>query len=169
MRAGVSTKEIGAEIEAAIKKFGFKPIENLCGHSIEPFVLHAGIEIPNVPLGGYTLQEGDVFAVEPFATTGEGRVRENGLVCEIYSLDEVKPVRLPASRKLVEIVAEEYKTLPFAKRWLAEIPGLQMALNDLLRQGMLHSYPLLREREGSLVSQAETDVVVEKDSVKILV
>ncbi len=169
MKAGVSTRKVGAEIEATIKKFGFNPIENLCGHSIEPFVLHAGIEIPNVEAGNYVLQEGDVFAVEPFATTGEGRVREASEVCEIYSLAEPKPVRLSSSRKLMELVAEEYHTLPFAKRWLQEFAGLQLAVNDLHRQGVLHGYPLLRERPGAMVAQAETDVIVEKDGVKIIV
>ncbi len=169
MKAGVSTRKIGEEIEKTIKKFGFKPVENLCGHSIEPYVLHAGIEIPNVPFGNYELQEGDVFAVEPFASTGEGHVREDASVCEIYSIAEPKPVRLQASRQVMEIVLEEYRTLPFAKRWLAELPGLQVAINDLGKQGVIHGYPLLKERAGALVSQAETDVIVEKDSVKVLV
>lgn len=169
MKAGVSTRKIGEEIEKTIEKYGFKPIENLCGHSIEPFVLHAGIEIPNVAFGNYELEEGDVFAVEPFASTGEGHVREDASVCEIYSLAEPRPVRLQASRQVMEIALEEYKTLPFAKRWLAEIPGLQIAINDLGKQGIIHGYPLLREKPGVLVSQAETDVIVEKDSVKILV
>lgn len=169
MKAGVNTREIGREIEKTIKQFGFRPIENLCGHSIEPFVLHAGVEIPNVPVGGYTLEEGDVFAVEPFATNGGGRVREDASVCEIYSLAEPKPVRLQASRRVMEMVAEEYKTLPFAKRWLAEIPGLQIAVNDLSRQGVIHGYPLLHEKPGALVSQAETDVIVEEDGVKVIV
>ena len=169
MKAGVSTKKIGQEIQQTIEKYGFRPVENLCGHSIEPYVLHAGIEIPNVPFGGYELEEGDVFAVEPFASTGEGHVREDASICEIYSLAEPKPVRMQASRKLIELVAEEYHTLPFAKRWLAEIPGLQLAINDLGKQGVMHGYPLLKERQGVLVSQAETDVIVEKDSVKVIV
>jgi len=169
MKAGVNVKDVGAEIERTITSKGFKPIENLCGHSIEPFLLHAGLEIPNVERGGYELQEGDVFAVEPFASTGDGRVREAGEVCEIFSLSEVRPVRMPASRRLLEMIADEYKTLPFAKRWLAEIPGAQLAINDLSKHGMLHAYPLLREKPGALVSQDETVVIIEKDSVKVLV
>lgn len=170
MKAGVNTRMVGGEIEKTIKKFGFKPIENLCGHLLLPWDLHAGVEVPNVGShGGVALEEGMAYAVEPFASTGEGRVRDDESFCEIYSLAEAKPVRLPASRRVLEIVVEDYKTLPFAKRWLQEVPGAQMAFNDLQRQGVLHAYHLLREASGALVSQAETSVVVEESGVKVLV
>lgn len=168
MKAGVNAKEVGAAIQTVITARGFKPVENLCGHLLEPWVLHAGSEIPNLPVHGQELQEGEVYAVEPFATTGQGRVREDGSFCEIYSVVFPKNVRMPASRKVLEIVAEEYRALPFAKRWLQEIPMLQLAVGDLQKQDVLHAYPLLRDVEGSLVAQAETTVEVESDGVKVL-
>ncbi len=169
MRAGANTRQVGKSIEAAIRSRGFKPIENLCGHSLEPWVLHAGTEIPNVEAGGRVLEEGEVFAVEPFASTGSGLVHEGTAEAEIYSVASAKPVRLPASRRLLGMVLEEYKLLPFAKRWLQEIPSLNLAVNDLSRQGVLHSYPVLRETSGAFVSQAETTVIIEGDSVTVLV
>ncbi|MBI3587818.1 type II methionyl aminopeptidase [Candidatus Micrarchaeota archaeon] len=170
VRPGVDSKEVGRVIEEAIAKRGFRPIENLCGHAISHFDLHAGVEIPNVARnGGHIFEEGEVFAIEPFATDGDGRVREDGTHTEIYSLVQAKPVRLQASRQLLSIIASDYATLPFAKRWLQEFPSLNLALNDLTKQGMLHSYSLLRERQGALVSQAETTVIVEADGVKVLV
>jgi len=173
MRAGKNVREIGAEIQKTIESFGFKPVENLCGHLLKPFTIHAGVEIPNVARGNHVLKEGDVFAVEPFATTGAGRVEE-GSVCEIFSIANLKNVRLPQSRKVLEIVSSDYSTLPFAKRWLAKkmsLPSVELALNDLLRQNVLHDYPVLVEVNsalGALVSQAEATVIVEKDSVKVL-
>ncbi len=170
MKAGVNTKAVGEEIEKTIRKFGFKPVENLCGHLLLPWDLHAGVEVPNVAShGGVELEEGSAYAVEPFASTGEGRVRDDDAFLEIYSLAEPRPVRLPASRAVLKLVAEEYKTLPFAKRWLQEVPMLQLALNDLSKQGVLHAYHLLREAPGALVSQAETSVIVEEGGVKVLV
>ena len=171
MKAGVCVKDIGAAIESAIVSRGFKPIENLCGHSLEPYVIHAGESIPNVPKGDYVLQEGDVFAVEPFATTGAGKV-EDGSFCEIYSLANPRNVRLPQSRKVLEFIMEERQTLPFAKRHLLKClsgeGAIDLALADLSRQEIIHSYPVLKEVNGGIVSQAETTVIVEKDSVKVL-
>lgn len=172
MRAGASVSKVGAAIQKAIESRGFKPIENLSGHALEPFILHAGEQIPNVEKGSYILQEGDHFAVEPFATTGAGRVVEKGTEAEIYSLVNPRPVRLPQSRKLLEFVAEEYQTLPFCKRWLSEaLPSkasLGLALKDLMRQEILHDYPPLVEVNGGLVSQAECTVRVTQDGVDVL-
>ncbi len=167
-KAGVSVNAIGAEIEHAIASAGFKPIENLCGHSLEQWVLHAGTEIPNIDTGSYVLREGDVFAIEPFASTGSGIVRESSTEAEIYSLANPKPVRLDASRKFLAIAMEDYRLLPFAKRWLQEFPSLNLAINDLRRQGVLHAYPILHDTSDSIVAQAEATIVVEKDSVRVL-
>lgn len=169
MKAGANSRDVGAEIEKTIKSFGFKPIENLCGHSLEQWTLHAGDEIPNVAMGGSILEEGQIFAVEPFASTGSGHVKEATEPAEIYSLIGAKNVRMQASRRVLELVAEEYRTLPFAKRWMQEIPLMQFAINDLEKQGLVHGYPVLRDEANSLVSQAETTVIVETDSVKVLV
>jgi methionyl aminopeptidase len=170
MRAGVNVRDVGAVIQKTIEEKGFKPIENLCGHSLGEFLLHAGKEIPNVARGDYVLKEGDVFAVEPFATTGAGRV-EDGSYCEIYSLINVRNVRLPQSRKVLEWLVEECETLPFAKRWVDAkfsegTAGL--ALADLRRQEIVRDYPVLKEINKGLVAQAECTVVVEKDSCRVL-
>jgi len=170
MKAGVSVKEVGAAIQNAITSRGFKPIENLGGHSLEPYILHAGEEIPNTARGSYVLQEGDAFAIEPFATTGAGRVDE-GTYCEIHSLVNPKPVRLPQSRRVLEHILEEYRTLPFAKRWLAEMlstSSIELVVNDLVRQGILHSYGVLKEVNNGFVAQSEVTVIVEKGGVKNL-
>ncbi|MFH0973485.1 MAG: type II methionyl aminopeptidase [Candidatus Micrarchaeota archaeon] len=170
IKAGVNAREVGAVIEKTISSRGFKPIENLCGHSLGEFLLHAGKEIPNVARGDYVLREGDVFAVEPFATTGAGRV-EDGSYCEIYSLINVRNVRLPQSRKVLEWLVDECETLPFAKRWLDEKfseATSSLALADLRRQEIVRDYPILKEINKGLVAQAECTLVVEKDSCRVL-
>ena len=171
MHAGVPVRRVGEEIQKTIAASGFRPIENLCGHSLEQYALHAGQEIPNVARGDYVLREGDVFAVEPFATNGKGTVIE-GSFCEIFSIEEPRPVRLPNSRKIVDFALTQCGGLPFAKRWLEEIvaqPFLNLSLADLVKQGILRPYPVLVEEGRGAVSQKETTVIVERDSVKVLV
>lgn len=172
IKPGVSVYEIGAEIEKTIHSFGFLPIYNLSGHRVDEYSLHAGVEIPNHPSGNYVFEEGDVFAVEPFATNGCGKVVE-GDYCEIFSLIEEKKIRLPNSRKLYDFVLEKYKGLPFSKRWLSQLfssrSTLDLALADLLRQKVIHSYPILNEEKKGLVSQAETTVIIEENGVRVLV
>lgn len=172
MKPGKTTGEIGKVIEDTIRGKGFVPISNLCGHSIDQYVLHAGVAIPNTARGNDVLEEGDVYAIEPFATTGVGLVTD-GSYCQIYSLVNPKNVRLPQSRKVLEYLSGTFQTLPFAKRHLLKaLPSeasIDLALADLTRQGILTTYPVLVEENNGMVSQAETTVIIEKDGAKPLV
>jgi methionyl aminopeptidase len=171
IKAGTDVRDLGAEIEKTIKEYGFLPIENLCGHSLEQYNLHAGQEIPNVPRGNYLLKEGDVFAMEPFASTGAGHVTD-GDYCQIWSLEPHANmnVRMPKSRELLTQVATDRLTMPFAGRWYKNIPMLNLALRDLEKQGVFHPYPILREtKRDSFIAQAETCFIVEEDGCTVLV
>jgi methionyl aminopeptidase len=171
VRAGVTTDEIGAAVEEAIKKKGFKPVENLTGHMLMPYELHGGLSIPNVKTGrGYELEEGFVLAIEPFASTGAGHVKEDRRT-EIFAYEQDAPTRNKEAREILGYVKESYQTLPFAERWLArrwDSFKLKLALRELVTREAFHSYPILKDIPGSLVSQAEKTVIVEKEGCRIL-
>lgn len=170
VKAGVKAKEVGAVVEKTIRSKGFKPVENLTGHLLEPYNLHAGVEVPNVAKGGeHVFQEGEVFAIEPFASTGAGFVTDGPNPAEIFSITALKNVRMQHSREFLHKVFEERQLLPFAKRWFADEKMLDFTLRDLGKQGVLHDYPVLVDEDKGLVSQAESTVIIEKDSVKVLV
>ncbi|CAI7794518.1 unnamed protein product [Closterium sp. NIES-54] len=61
-----------------------KAIRNLNGHSIGPYQIHAGKSVPIVKGGEATrMEEGELFAIETFGSTGKGYVRED-LECSHY-------------------------------------------------------------------------------------
>ncbi|MFA6490009.1 MAG: type II methionyl aminopeptidase [Candidatus Micrarchaeia archaeon] len=172
MKPGVKTGAIGTAIEKEITSRGFKPIENLTGHKIEPYLLHAGVEIPNISSSSnYELAEGDIFAVEPFASAGSGRVADTSQV-EIFALQGTPKLRGKYSRDLLAHVLSNYFSLPFAERWLSTVFNsrltLATSLRELLGTGALQPYPVLRDTGRGLVSQKEHTVVIEHDSARIL-
>ncbi|QQG39191.1 MAG: type II methionyl aminopeptidase [Candidatus Woesearchaeota archaeon] len=167
VKPGLEIREIGKVIEEAIKSYGFNPITNLCGHGIEEYTQHAGLMIPNYDnKSTIKLKEGQVIAIEPFATSGEGHVTE-GAPSNIYRLVNLKPVRDKNAREVLGFIAENYKTLPFAKRWVIKELGAKANFGFLFleKQGNLSSYPQLPERSKKLVSQAEHTVIVKKKSI----
>lgn len=168
VRAGAATAKIGGAIEAAIRVRGFKPIENLTGHQLKQYELHAGTAIPNIGVSfEKRLEEGQVFAIEPFATDGRGRVVE-GSKTGIYSYLKMAPTRLAEGKAVMEL-AQERRGLPFPERWFKELNQfkLKMALRDLIKRGALHEYPVLHEAEKGLVSQAEHTMIVERDGCEV--
>lgn len=55
-----------------------KAIENLSGHSINPYQIHGGKSVCLVKNNDQTkMEEGEYFAIETFGSTGRGRVVES--------------------------------------------------------------------------------------------
>ncbi len=72
------------EIELNGTTYPIKPIRNLNGHNIDQHVIHGGKSVPIVKGGDQTkMEEGEVFAIETFGSTGKGYVREDvsGICC----------------------------------------------------------------------------------------
>lgn len=161
VRPGVTAGDLGAVVQSAIESRGYRPISNLTGHGLDQYIQHCSPTIPNIGIhGGVTLEEGMVFAIEPFATTGSGHVMEKTRK-EIYSQISQKPVRIPAGRAILEQIRDR-RGLPFSRRWLKERRE-DLALPTLLRSQVLHVYPVLSDIPGSLVSQAEHTLIVTAD------
>ncbi|MDD5192649.1 MAG: type II methionyl aminopeptidase [Candidatus Nanoarchaeia archaeon] len=157
--------EIGKTIKETIENKKFSPIINLSGHSLSQYNLHAGITIPNYANGNKNKLKEGAYAIEPFATTGEGRIYEGGS-SNIYRIENPKTPRSPNARKILEYVFEKYQTLPFSLREVQEkFPGARIALRELEQQGIIKNYPQLIETSHKPVSQAEHTIIIEKGKV----
>ncbi|MFH1786593.1 MAG: type II methionyl aminopeptidase [archaeon] len=165
---GTCVKDIGAKIQETIQSFGFKPVSNLSGHTLDQYKVHGGVNIPNVPSGSFVLEEGMVIAIEPFATDGVGMIKD-APESMIFSYLADKPVRMREAKTILKLAKERYHKLPFASRWLKLPPLTQyLALNQLTQAKALYSYPILIEKERGVVSQSEHTVIV-KDKPEVTI
>ncbi len=167
MRPGAKLNTIGALIEDTIKSYGFNPVRQLSGHQLKEYELHAEKQVPCVSgKSEVVVEEGEVFAIETFASTGSGNVTDlpNPL---IYQLLPIRvPVRFRGTRQFLSIARKEYREFPFAERWLAERmkhASLKMAIRELERNGGIISHHILAEEKGEFVSQAEHTVIITED------
>jgi hypothetical protein len=66
------------EVEIRGKTFPVKPVRNLSAHNIKQYHIHGGKSIPFVKNKDQTkMEEGEVFAIETFGTTGRGYVYDD--------------------------------------------------------------------------------------------
>jgi methionyl aminopeptidase len=164
---------IGGLIENAIRNRGFKPISNLTGHSVGRYLIHAGTSIPNVSqLSFAKVRTGEVFAIEPFVTLpdAEGRV-EDSVEMTIFRFVKAKPVASSYAKQLSNYIEANFKTLPFAERWLkgaAPEEKHDEAFKELLRSKTLMAYPVFVEASGKPVTQAEHTVLITKNGCEVL-
>lgn len=171
IRSGVELGKIGEVIEDTITKNGFNSVVNLTGHSMDRWILHSGLSIPNIKeKNPHKIEEGDVLALEPFVTEGVGRVVDTKQAY-IFRFLRDRPLRMIQARKLIEIIKKDYKNLPFAERWLEKYFNghqLNMAMRQLISSRAVYPYHVLKEKSNSTVAQAEHTVIVEKDGCMII-
>jgi len=171
IRPGIFTSELGSKVQSVIESRGFKPISNLTGHQIGRYLIHAGKSLPNVShISFRRIREGEVYAIEPFVTTleAEGKVTE-GEGSYIFRFLKRKNLRLRESKKLLRFIEKNFRTLPFAKRWLKNYGALdESAFKELLESRCLLAYPVFIEASGEWVAQSEHTVYIDKDGPVVL-
>ena len=159
-----SLNNIGETIQKTIEKQGFSPITNLSGHGLEQYEIHAPPTIPNYANeNNQTLKPG-AYAIEPFATTGQGKIYE-GQGSNIFVVVSPKNTRNNTARKILDYVIDEYQTLPFSLREMQEKfgPMARLAIRQMVQEGILHEFAQLIEISHKPVSQAEHTFIKDKE------
>jgi len=165
--------KIGGLIENTIKNRGFKPISNLTGHSVGRFLIHAGTSIPNVAQASFNkVRTGEIYAIEPFVTLPDafGRV-EDGPQMTIYRLLKAKSVKSDAAKKMLKHIEVNFRTLPFAERWLiGVVPEEQhkATFKELFASKAIMGYPVFIEVSKKPVAQAEHTVLIKDEGCEVL-
>jgi methionyl aminopeptidase len=173
-RANTKAGDIGRVIEATITKFGFRPIQNLSGHSLQQYTVHAGKSIPNIWTRGssFALLPNEAYAIEPFVTTKDGQgVVYEGKMRNIFGITSRKPVKDEEADKLLDLIWSRYRTLPFAMRWLTgkyDEKDVRRLMETLIKKKNVHSYPILVEGHGKVVVQAEHTLIPSESSVSVI-
>ncbi|HYA85322.1 MAG TPA: type II methionyl aminopeptidase [Candidatus Bathyarchaeia archaeon] len=164
-KVDAKANDIGAAVENTIVKQGFKPIQNLSGHSLERYTIHAGRSIPNIRTIGpsFRLSSNQAYAVEPFVTTKDGQgVVYEGRIRNIFSITSRKPSKNQDADIFLAQLWNKFRTLPFAIRWITDLYEEQRArqlIELLVKKKNVHAYPILVEGNGKTVSQAEHTLI----------
>lgn len=153
---GEAIEEVMTSFEITIgnKVYPVKCCENLCGHSIGRYNIHAGKSVPIVKREDNTkMEEGEQFAIETFGTTGAGYVLEDDSDVSHYMMKfkfgSKKPkIQNAMANKLYDVILEHFGTLAFCRKWLEPLfPKHMGPLKMLVDGGILGSYPPLTDPE----------------------
>ena len=132
------------------------------------------------------MEEGEMFAIETFGSTGRGYVNED-LECSHYMKDfnaPHVPLRMPRAKKLLSHINKTFGTLAFCRRWLEREDGGSMtvngvsgegkqekylaALKNLCDVGLVTAYPPLCDIRGSYVAQYEHTILLRPTCKEVL-
>lgn len=109
------------EIQLNGKTLPIKSIRNLNGHNIGQYQIHGGKSVPIVKSGDQTkMEEGEVFAIETFGSTGKGYVSddmETSHYAKVVDAPNV-PLRVASAKNLLKSITKNFGTLPWCRRFL---------------------------------------------------
>jgi methionyl aminopeptidase len=175
------------EVELDGKTYPVKCIRNLNGHSIGPYQIHAGKSVPIVKNGceaSLKMEEGEIYAIETFGSTGRGYVIED-MECSHYmkNFDAPHvPLRMQSSKKLLGHINKTFGTLAFCRRWLERDDGgsatvngtngrqekYMGALKNLCDVGIIQPYPPLCDTKGCYTAQYEHTIMMRPTCKEVL-
>ena len=176
------------EIELKGKVYQIKSIRNLNGHNINKYSIHGGKSVPIVKPDEkdtdywQRMEEGEIFAIETFGSTGEGYVRGVGN-CSHYALDAFdyknnaydKSVykeisKFSSAKRLFHRIEETFGTLPFCRRYLDRIgeESHLLGLSRLVKAGIVQEYPPLNDIPGSYTAQFEHTIILKPTSKEVV-
>jgi len=173
---GEQIQEVMESYEVTIngKTYPVKPIRNLNGHNIKPFTIHGGKSVPIVKNGDTTkMEEGEVFAIETFGSTGKGYVNED-MECSHYMKNfdapDFVPLRTKSAKTLLTHIEKTHGSLAFCRRWLDDLGQEKhlLALNSLVKADLIHPYPPLCDIKGSYTAQYEHTLILRPTCKEVL-
>jgi methionyl aminopeptidase len=164
-----------------------KAIRNLNGHSIGAYQIHAGKSVPIVKNGceeSLQMEEGEIYAIETFASTGRGYVIED-MECSHYmkrfDCPHI-PLRMQSSKRLLSHINKTFGTLAFCRRWLERDDGGSFAvhglngkqekymgaLKNLCDVGIIQAYPPLCDIKGCYTAQYEHTIIMRPNCKEVV-
>jgi len=99
-----------------------------------------------------------------------GRVDDSPQIT-IYRLLKTKSVKNEYTKKLLKYIEGNFRTLPFAERWLIGVISKEQhkaAFKELLMSKAVMGYPVFVEASKKPVAQAEHTVLLKDDGCEVL-
>jgi methionyl aminopeptidase len=117
-----------------------------------------------------TIEVGEYYAIEPFATSGTGTVIDSEYVYIFGNTGLDKPLE-GTTEKLRKYLRKQYGPFPYALRWIGtgkqEIDVVDEIMK-LLKKRAIRGFPIQIEKKSRPVSQSEHTVYISESGPLIL-
>ena len=141
------------------------PVFGLGGHNILPYKVHGEkliLSVPHKTQKGLKMDEGEVYAIETYASTGHGKPNQTGITkCNHFMIDNKissnyeKLKGKEKNNKLLKWAMNDNKTLPFTQQWCSHIDLFEDSINYYVEKRGIVGFPPMVDTLGSKTSQFE--------------
>lgn len=169
IRPGKYISEVAGPLNQIAETYGCSLVEGVMTHNMKQFVIDGNKCILNKPTADQKvedapIQEYEVYAIDIVVSSGDGKARvrdEKQTTVFKRALNVEYHLKLKTSRAILSEVNKRYPCMPFPLRqMLVESKTSKLGLVECLQHNLLQSYPVLWDRDGSLVAQVKGTVLL---------
>lgn len=112
----------------------------------------------------------DVFALDVFVSSGDGKTKESDVRCTVYkrAMDRSYNLKLKQSRQFFNDVLDRYPSFCFSINAFEDPIVAKIGLKECLEHELLVPYPVLAEKAGVVVAQFKFTVMITKGKTTAL-
>ncbi|KAF2243457.1 methionine aminopeptidase 2-like protein [Trematosphaeria pertusa] len=161
------------EVELNRKVIPVKAVRSITGHNILRYKIHGDKQVPFVKTQtSQRMEEGDVFAIETFGSTGKGYLRDDVGVYGYGRNEHASAAGLhhASAKSLLKTIDENFGTLVFSRRYLERlgVKHYHLGMKSLVLNGIVESYAPLVDIPGSYVAQFEHTVLLRPNCKEVI-
>ncbi|KAL8813207.1 MAG: hypothetical protein Q9223_000960 [Gallowayella weberi] len=161
------------EVELNRKPIPVKAVRNITGHNILRYKIHGDKQVPFVKTATtQRMEEGDVFAIETFGSTGKAYLKDDLGVYGYGRNEHVSAagVHNTSARSLLKTIDDNFGTLVFSRRYLERIgvKNYHLAMRSLISNGVIESYGPMIDIPGSYVAQFEHTILLRPNCKEVI-
>ncbi|KAF1837640.1 methionine aminopeptidase 2-like protein [Decorospora gaudefroyi] len=162
------------EVNLNGKTIPVKAVRSITGHNILRYHIHGDKQVPFIKTKtNQRMEEGDIFAIETFGSTGKAYLRDDVGVYGYGRNEHVSAAGLhqASAKSLLKTIDENFGTLVFARRQLERLPGVknyQLGMRSLINSGIIESYAPLVDVPGSYIAQFEHTVLLRPNCKEVI-
>lgn len=167
VKVGAKNSDVTKIIQRVAAEFGCLPVQGMLSHQLEQNVIdgkktiilnpteeHKGVE-------EITFETNEVYAVDVFVSSGEGKARPGETRTTVYKKTEgTYQLKMKASRSVFSEVSRKFDVMPFTLRSLSDEKTARLGITECQKHELVDPFNVLYEREGEVVAQFKFTVLL---------
>lgn len=175
IKPGHLNNEVTEVIQKVCNAYEVNPLEGVLSHELKKHLIDGNKVIINKEtfeqkVDPQEFAVNDVFALDVFVSSGEGKTKETDLRCTVYkrALDRSYNLKIKQSRQFFNDVLDRYPSFCFSLNSFQDAISARIGIKECLEHELLIPYPVLTEKAGTFVAQFKFTVMITKGKTTAL-
>lgn len=171
---GTNTKVTEAIAKVAAS-YETNPVEGVLSHKMKKHLIDGNDviinkETPEQKVEEFEFAAGDVFGLDIYVSTGEGKPKEGDYRTTVYKreLDTQYNLKSKSARAFFSEVNKKYPTLPFSISTFEDSTAAKIGVKEASAHNLLTAYPVFIEKVGEIVAHFKCTIAILPRSTVVL-